>query len=61
MKNKNREDKKKISQECRNLSWDNERDCKNEAEYMCICCGEPVCSEHKDTSCPYGGMGYIEL
>ena len=46
---------------CEHLDFDNKRDCENEAEYMCMCCSASVCSEHKDTSCPYGGMGYIDL
>jgi hypothetical protein len=46
---------------CEHINFDNERDCENEAEYMCMCCSSPVCSEHKERDCPFGGMGYIEL
>lgn len=57
MKKKNRT----IQPNCEHLDWDNQRDCENGAEYMCMCCSTPVCSEHKERECPYGGMGYIEL
>lgn len=46
---------------CEHLDWNNERDCENESEYRCICCGAGVCEEHKERSCPYGGMGYVEI
>lgn len=46
---------------CEHIGNNNQRDCTNEAEYMCMCCSAGVCSEHKEKECPYGGMGYIEL
>lgn len=52
---------KKIKPECGHLDWDNVHDCTNEAQWMCMCCSEPVCEEHKTAECPYGGMGFIEL
>lgn len=45
---------------CENLNSENIRDCTNEAEYRCMCCGAGVCGEHKKKECPYGGMGYID-
>jgi hypothetical protein len=52
---------KKINPICEHIDWDNNRDCENEAEYMCMCCSVPVCSEHKTKECSFGGMGFIEL
>jgi len=46
---------------CEHIDSNNERDCKNKAEYICMCCSAFVCFEHKDTRCPYGDMGYTEL
>jgi hypothetical protein len=53
--------KKKIKPTCEHIDFDNKRDCKNKAEYICLCCGVPVCQEHKTKECPYGGMGFIEI
>lgn len=53
--------KKRLKPFCEHINWDNERDCNNEAEYICMCCSSPTCEEHKKSECPYGGMGYIEL
>ena len=53
--------KKQLRPTCQHLNWDNKHDCKNKAEYVCMCCNEPVCAEHKKRECPYGGMGYIEI
>lgn len=53
--------KKHINPTCQHLGFSNERDCENESEYMCQCCAAPVCQEHKEKCCPYGGMGYVEL
>lgn len=52
---------KAVGEECQHIDYDNARDCFEDAEYMCMCCSSPTCSEHKEISCPYGGMGYIEL
>lgn len=53
--------KKELRPICEHIGWDNERDCEEEAEFMCQCCSSPTCPEHKDRECPYGGMGYIDL
>ena len=53
--------KKQLRPTCEHLDWDNQRDCEEEAEFVCMCCASPVCREHKERECPYGGMGYIEL
>ncbi len=53
--------KKTFNPDCEHLDWDNHRDCTNEAEWVCMCCGAGVCMEHKAKNCPYGGMGYVEL
>lgn len=47
--------------ECEHLNFDNEKDCSNEAEYVCMCCGAGTCQEHKTKECLYGGMGFVEL
>lgn len=49
--------------ECQNLDWDNNRDCHEEADFICECCGEGVCIEHRPLNgrCLYGGEGFIEL
>ena len=59
--NKEKIKNRTLKTDCQHLDWDNERDCINKAEYACMCCGVPVCREHKDKNCPYGGMSYIEL
>jgi hypothetical protein len=46
---------------CEHINFNNERDCENEADFICICCGVPICSEHKEKDCPYGGSKYIEI
>lgn len=46
---------------CKHIDINNERDCEDEAQYTCMCCNVPVCDEHYEITCPYGGMGYIEL
>ena len=53
--------KKKLKPTCEHLDWDNQRDCENESEWVCMCCNAPTCPEHKGRECPYGGMGYIEI
>lgn len=53
--------RKHFNPDCAHLDYDNKRDCHEESEFMCMCCGQPVCREHKEKSCPYGGMGYVEL
>lgn len=53
--------KKIVKPVCEHLDWDNQRDCENEAEWVCMCCNAPTCPEHKGRECPYGGMGFIEL
>lgn len=50
-----------MKKDCEHLDFDNDHDCTNEAEYVCMCCGAGTCQEHKTKECPYGGMGYIEL
>lgn len=52
---------KKPKPECEHLDFDNKRDCHKDAEWRCMCCGSPVCPDHKEKECPYGGMGYIEI
>lgn len=49
------------TRECEHQDFDNKRDCHEEAEWVCMCCGSPTCPEHKDKNCQFGGMGYIEL
>lgn len=46
---------------CEHLDSNNERDCENDGVNMCMCCSAVVCEEHTTKTCPYGGMGYIEL
>lgn len=46
---------------CEHIDFDNERDCKKKAAYACYCCNSPVCEEHLDTRCPYGGELYYQL
>jgi hypothetical protein len=46
---------------CGHINSDNERDCEKTAVAMCICCAEPVCEEHLEKRCPYGGELYIDL
>lgn len=52
---------KNIRSFCEHLNWDNNRDCHKKAEFMCMCCSALVCGDHKENSCPYGGMQYIEI
>ena len=52
---------KKYKRKCSHLNYDNERDCNEDAEYICMCCSEPVCSGHNEGKCPYGGEGFIEI
>lgn len=56
-----KEMERKINPTCEHINYENLRDCGEEAEYVCMCCGSPVCQEHKKRECPYGGMGYLEL
>ena len=53
--------KQEVKKECEHLDFDNKRDCHDEAEWFCMCCGSPVCQEHRDKSCQHGGMGYVEI
>ena len=46
---------------CEHINYNNERDCENEAEQMCMCCGVPICDEHLSRDCEYGGMGFIDI
>lgn len=48
---------------CEHLNWDNERDCQEEAEFVCECCGAGVCREHLPITkrCPYGGEPFREI
>jgi hypothetical protein len=52
---------KKIKVVCEHINWDNERDCKKEAKYACRCCSSPVCEEHLEKRCGYGGELFYEL
>jgi len=56
-----RKKNKKASQKCSHLDYDNNEDCENPAEYMCMCCSNPVCPEHNSCNCEYGGMGFIDI
>lgn len=53
--------KRQSKPHCEHLGFNNKRDCENEAEYACRCCNAPVCSEHLEKLCPYGGMTYQEI
>ena len=46
---------------CEHLDWNNNKDCNNKAEWVCMCCGAGICEEHKTRECPYGGMGFVEI
>ena len=46
---------------CEHLDFNNQRDCKKEAKYVCRCCGAGVCEEHLTTKCPYGGETFEEI
>ena len=46
---------------CEHLNDDNERDCHNESSHVCMCCNAGVCEDHRSATCPYGGMGFIEI
>ena len=53
--------KKEIKPICEHIDWDNQRDCEEEAEVMCMCCSTPLCREHGHGQCEYGGMGFLDL
>ncbi len=46
---------------CEHKDYNNNYDCENGAEYICMCCSSPTCQEHVRFQCPFGGMGYIEV
>lgn len=46
---------------CEHIDDTNMRDCYEDAEWACICCGSKVCPNHKERVCPFGGEGYINL
>ena len=46
---------------CEHMNFDNEKDCQEDAEMMCMCCSVPLCSEHARGNCQYGGMGFIDI
>lgn len=46
---------------CEHIDYDNQRDCEEEADWMCMCCASPTCYEHKGRDCRFGGMGFIEI
>ncbi len=53
--------KKRLKPTCQHTDYDNKRDCEEEAEYQCMCCASPSCSEHTGRNCAFGGMGFIEI
>lgn len=46
---------------CKHIDNDNKQDCVDDAGVMCQCCGVPVCHEHGQGKCRFGGMSFIEL
>lgn len=53
--------KKKRFIKCTHLDWDNQQDCEEQAEKACLCCAMPVCLEHNEKICPYGGEPYMDI
>lgn len=53
--------KQKRKPTCEHINYDNERDCENKADYACRCCNSPVCDEHLEKRCPFGGELYEEI
>lgn len=52
---------RKINPLCEHIDYDNNHDCCEEAEFVCMCCGVYCCREHKKRNCQYGGMSYLEI
>lgn len=46
---------------CEHIDYDNKRDCEEEAEVMCECCGSKMCSEHGRGRCAFGGEPFNDL
>jgi len=46
---------------CEHINNENERDCDEEAEAVCECCGIPMCNQHARTRCQWGGERFIDL